>query len=73
LLSPQAKNWLDSESPLGDLANMVSLGVAIEWGERRLVLAGDIENGDGGPYSGGSPPGLVGGSGPEMDQVKVNA
>lgn len=52
LLSQQAKNWLDDGSPLGDLPNMVSLGVAIEWGERRLVLAGDIENGDGGPYSG---------------------
>jgi beta-lactamase superfamily II metal-dependent hydrolase len=51
-LSPQAKGWLDDDRPLGDLPNMVSLGVAIEWGDRRLVLAGDIENGDGGPYSG---------------------
>jgi G:T/U-mismatch repair DNA glycosylase len=52
MLSPQAKAWLDDDKPLGDLPNMVSLGVAIEWGGRRLVLAGDIENGDGGPYSG---------------------
>jgi beta-lactamase superfamily II metal-dependent hydrolase len=51
-LSPQAKAWLDDDKPLGDLPNMVSLGIAIEWGDRRLILAGDIENGDGGPYSG---------------------
>jgi len=52
LLSAHAKRWLDDDAPLGDLPNMVSLGVAIEWGQRRLILAGDIENGDGGPYSG---------------------
>jgi beta-lactamase superfamily II metal-dependent hydrolase len=52
LLSAQAKRWLDDDAPLGDLPNMVSLGVAIEWGQRRLILAGDIENGDDSPYSG---------------------
>lgn len=52
LLSDQAKTWLGAGTPLGDLPNMVSLGLAIEWGDRRIVLAGDIENGDGGPYSG---------------------
>jgi hypothetical protein len=52
LLSDQVKAWLGSGAPLGDLPNMVSLGLAIEWGPRRVVLAGDIENGDGGPYSG---------------------
>jgi beta-lactamase superfamily II metal-dependent hydrolase len=54
LLSDQAKTWLSAGTPLGDLPNMVSLGLAIEWGARRIVLAGDIENGDGGPYSGWS-------------------
>lgn len=52
LLSERTRAWLGSGTPLGDLPNMVSLGIAIEWGARRLVLAGDIENGDGGPYSG---------------------
>jgi hypothetical protein len=51
-LSKQTKEWLDNDRPLGDLPNLVSLGIAVEWGTRRLVLAGDIENGDGGPYSG---------------------
>src|SRR5690606_665373 len=52
LLSARAKTWLGGGTPLGDPPNMVSLGLAIEWGSRRIVLAGDIENGDGGPYSG---------------------
>ena len=52
LLSDRAKAWLGADTPLGDLPNMVSLGLAIEWGERRIVLAGDIVNGDGSPYSG---------------------
>jgi len=45
--------WLDGSRPLGDVPNMVSLGLALEWGPRRIVLAGDIESGDGGPFSGG--------------------
>jgi hypothetical protein len=52
LLSDRAKAWLGAGAPLGDLPNMVSLGLALEWGEHRIVLAGDIVNGDGGPYSG---------------------
>jgi hypothetical protein len=51
-LSDRAKEWLNSDKPLGDLPNMVSIGIAIEWGQRRVVLAGDIENGDDTPYSG---------------------
>ena len=51
-LTARGRQWLDGERPLGDLPNMVSIGVVIEWGARRVILGGDIENGDGHPQSG---------------------
>lgn len=51
-LTAQAEAWFSGERPLGDLPNMVSIGLVIELGARRIVLGGDIENGDGTPHSG---------------------
>jgi len=51
-LSAAAQAMFVGSRSLGDLPNMVSLGVVVEWGARKLVLAGDIENGDGSVHSG---------------------
>lgn len=44
-LSTRFERVLNGEAELGDAPNAVSLAVAIEWGERKILLAGDVENG----------------------------
>lgn len=52
VLTAKGRRWLEEDAALRDIANMVSIGLAIEWGGRRILLTGDIENGDGKPFSG---------------------
>lgn len=52
VLSDTARAWFSGERALGDLPNMVSLGLVIEWNGLKVLLAGDVENGDGTTHSG---------------------
>ena len=44
-LSRRFDRIMRNEARLGDSPNAMSLGVVIEWGTRRVLLSGDIENG----------------------------
>jgi len=41
-----------ASSPGAARPNVLSLALSLSWGDARLLLCGDLENGDGSPYSG---------------------
>jgi beta-lactamase superfamily II metal-dependent hydrolase len=45
VLSPRFERLMSGATRLGDAPNAVSLGLVIEWAERKVLLAGDVENG----------------------------
>lgn len=51
VLAEHARGWF-AGGPLGDLPNMVSLGLVIEWQQRKVLLAGDVGIGTGHAHSG---------------------
>jgi beta-lactamase superfamily II metal-dependent hydrolase len=53
VLGRALQEYLRGERALGDRANLLSLALAVRWGERRILLGGDVENGRARePYSG---------------------
>jgi hypothetical protein len=53
VLSKTFERILNGETKLGDVPNVVSLGIVLEWAGRKVLLAGDVENGKrGAPKSG---------------------
>lgn len=52
-LSPRFERLMSGRTKLGDVANALSLALVVEWSARRVLLAGDVENGKGSnPHSG---------------------
>jgi beta-lactamase superfamily II metal-dependent hydrolase len=45
VLSKRFERLMNGETKLGDVPNAVSLGVVLEWAGRKVLLAGDVENG----------------------------
>lgn len=44
-VSKRIERFLNGDSPLGDVPNVLSVALAISWGKVRVVLGGDVENG----------------------------
>jgi len=51
-LSSRFQKLLDGTIKLGDVPNVISVAVVIEWGSRRVLLAGDVLNGNASRHSG---------------------
>ena len=51
-LGEKFKAQLVGERPADDAPNLLSLAVAVRWNGWRILLAGDVENGDSSPFSG---------------------
>lgn len=51
-LSRRFERLMRGQASLGDAPNAVSLGLVIEWQGRKVLLAGDVENGKRSPKSG---------------------
>ncbi|KYF85885.1 hypothetical protein BE20_13445 [Sorangium cellulosum] len=51
-LSERFERVLRGEADLGDTPNVLSLALVIEWAGRKVLLAGDVENGTSSPESG---------------------
>jgi hypothetical protein len=45
VLSGRFERLMNGETRLGDAPNAVSLGIVVEWAGRKVLLAGDVENG----------------------------
>jgi hypothetical protein len=52
ILSRRFERLMNGETKLGDAPNAVSLAVVVEWTGRKVLLAGDVENGNRSPKSG---------------------
>lgn len=51
-ISPRFERFLAGKSSLGDAPNVLSVALAIGWGQVRIVLGGDVEKGTAKPFSG---------------------
>lgn len=52
IVSPAFVSRLNGTRGLGDAPNVISLGLAVEWGARRLLLGGDVLRGTASSFSG---------------------
>lgn len=52
VLSRRFERLMNGQTRLGDAPNAISLAVVVEWSGRRVLLAGDVENGKRSPKSG---------------------